>query len=72
MWMSLCFVWIVLQIPLKKQLKVLTLEVRDYPASDPSESVKSESHGPAEPNEALLGISQDKTRVLERLTRKPR
>ena len=37
-------------------------------ASDPSESVRSESQVPAEPNEALLRISQDMTRVLERLT----
>ena len=28
-------------------------------ASDPSESVRSESHAPAKPNEALLRISQD-------------
>ena len=35
---------------------------------DPSESVRSESHAPAEPNEALLRISQDMSRVLERLT----
>ena len=27
------------------------------PALDPSESVRSESHAPAEPNEALLRIS---------------
>ena len=38
------------------------------PVSDPSESVISEIHTPAEPNEALLRISQDMTRVLERLT----
>ena len=38
------------------------------PALDPSESVISESHTPAEPNEALLRISQDMVRVLERLT----
>ena len=38
------------------------------PASDPSESISSESHAPAEPNEALLRISQDMARVLERLT----
>ena len=38
------------------------------PASNPSKSVRSESHAPAEPNEALLRISQDMTRVLERLT----
>ena len=37
-------------------------------ALDPSESVRSESHAPAEPNEALLRISQDMARVLERLT----
>ena len=37
-------------------------------ASNPSESVKSESHAPTEPNEALLRISQDMARVLERLT----
>ena len=38
------------------------------PASDPSESFKSESHALAEPNEALLRISQGMTWVLERLT----
>ena len=38
------------------------------PASDPSESVISESHAPTEPNEALLRISQDMAWVLERLT----
>ena len=38
------------------------------PTSDPSEYVRSESHAPAEKNEALLRISQDMTRVLERLT----
>ena len=36
-------------------------------ASNPSESVRSESHAPTEPNEAFLRISQDMTRVLERL-----
>ena len=34
----------------------------------PSESVRSETYAPAEPNEALLKISQDMARVLERLT----
>ena len=34
----------------------------------PSESIRSESYAPAEPNEALLKISQDMARVLERLT----
>ena len=38
------------------------------PASDPSESVRSEGHAPTEPNEALLRISQDMARVLEILT----
>ena len=38
------------------------------PVSNPSESVKSKSHTPAEPKEALLRISQDMTQVLERLT----
>ena len=38
------------------------------PASDPYESVISESHTPAESNEALLRIYQDMARVLERLT----
>ena len=37
------------------------------PASDPFESVRSESHPPTEPNEALLRISQDMAQVLERL-----
>ena len=34
---------------------------------DPYEYVRSESQVPAKPNEALLRISQDMTRVLERL-----
>ena len=34
------------------------------PTSDPSKFVRSESQVPAEPNEALLRISQDMTRVL--------
>ena len=37
-------------------------------ASDPSKSVRSDSHAPTEPNEALLRISQDMAWVLERLT----
>ena len=37
------------------------------PALDPFEFVRSESHDPAEQNEALLRISQDIARVLERL-----
>ena len=35
---------------------------------DPFEYVRSESTPPAEPNEALMRISQDMARVLERLT----
>ena len=38
------------------------------PTSNPSKSVRSGSHAPTEPNEALLRISQDMARVLERLT----
>ena len=37
-------------------------------ASDPSEYIRSESQVPAEPNEVLLRISQDMTRVLGSLT----
>ena len=37
-------------------------------ASNSSESVRSESHALAEPNKALLRISQDMAWVLERLT----
>ena len=37
-------------------------------ASDPSESFKSESNAPTELTEALLRISQDMARVLDRLT----
>ena len=46
----------------------VNLRDQGLPASNPSEYVRSESHTPAEPNEALLRISQDMTRVLERLT----
>ena len=41
---------------------------KGLPTSDPSESARSESHAPVEPNEALLRISQDMAQVLERLT----
>ena len=36
--------------------------------SDPFESVKSESNAPTEPTEALLRISQDMARVLDKPT----
>ena len=37
-------------------------------ASDPFESFKSESNAPAEPTKAMLRISQDMARVLDRLS----
>ena len=37
------------------------------PASDPPESVRSESQTPAKPNEALLRIAQDMARILDGL-----
>ena len=37
------------------------------PASDPSESVRSESQTPAKPNEALLRIAQDMAHILDGL-----
>ena len=37
------------------------------PASDPSESVRSESQTPAKPNEALLRVAQDMARILDGL-----
>ena len=56
-----------------KHSKVLLTESvnlgdQGLPASDSSESIISESHAPAEQNEALLRISQDMAPVLERLT----
>ena len=38
------------------------------PTSNPSESVRSESHALVEPNEPLPRISQDMGQALERLT----
>ena len=52
----------------KEAVESINPRDQGLPASDPSESVISESQVPAEPNEALLRISQDMTRVLERLT----
>ena len=37
-------------------------------ASDPHESIRSESNVSNQPTKSLLKISQDMTRVLERLT----
>ena len=52
----------------EEEAKSVNLGDLGLPVSDPSESVRTESHAPAEPNEALLRISQDMARVLERLT----
>ena len=54
--------WIIFQIQLKKQRRVLTLEIRDYQFMSPLKAMP-----PAEPYEALLRISQDMAQVLERL-----
>ena len=54
--------------PSKKVVESVNPGDQGLPASDPSEYVRSESHTPTEPNEALLRISQDMTLVLERLT----
>ena len=51
----------------KESAESVNLGDQGLPASDPSESIRSKSHAPAEPNEALLRISQDMVRVLERL-----
>ena len=67
--MSLCFVWIDRPPNLaEEEVESVNLEDQGLLASDPSKSVRSESHAPAEPNEALLRISQDIARVLDRLT----
>ena len=54
--------------PTEEAAEGVNLGDQGLPTSDPSEYVRSESHVPAEPNEALLRISQDIARVLERLT----
>ena len=54
--------------PAEKAVESVNPGDQGLPALDPSESVRSESHAQAEPNEALLRISQDMARVLERLT----
>ena len=54
--------------PGEEAVESVNLGDQGLPTSDPSEYVRSESHTPAEPNEALLRISQDMTRVLESLT----
>ena len=54
--------------PTEEAIESVNLGDQGLPASDPSESLRSESHAPAELNEVLLRISQDMTRLLERLT----
>ena len=53
--------------PTEEAVESVNLGDQGLPVSDPSESIRSESHAPVEPNEALLKISHDMTRVLERL-----
>ena len=53
--------------PIEEAVESVNPIDQGLPASDPSEFVKSKIHAPTEPNEALLRISQDMTRVLERL-----
>ena len=67
--MSLCVVWMDRPPNLAKEATE-SVNPRDqgFPASDPSKYVRSESHALVAPNEALLRISQDMARVLERLT----
>ena len=54
--------------PVEEATKSVNPGDQGLPALDPFESIRSESHAPAKPNEALLRISQDMARVLERLT----
>ena len=54
--------------PVEEAAKTVSPRDQGLSASDPFEYVKSESNALAEPTEALLGISQDMARVLERLT----
>ena len=55
-------------IPAEEATESVNPGDQGLPASDRSEYVRSESYALAEPNEALLRISQDMARVLERLT----
>ena len=56
------------QNPVEEAAKSVNSMEQGLATSDPSESVRSESNVPNEAIEALLKISQDMTRVLERLT----
>ena len=53
---------------IKEVAESVKLGDQGLPASNPYESIRSESHVPTEPNESLLRISQDMARVLERFT----
>ena len=52
----------------KKEAESVNPGDHGLPTLNPFESVRSKSHARTEPNEALLRISQDVIRVLERLT----
>ena len=54
--------------PAEEVAESVNLRDQRLSASDPSESFKSESNAPVEPTKALLRISQDMARVLDKLT----
>ena len=54
--------------PVKEVAESVNPGDQELLALDSSKSVRSESHAPTEPNEALLRIYQDMARVLGRLT----
>ena len=54
--------------PVEEAAESVNLGDPGLPASDPSESFRSESHALTKTNDALLRISQDMAQVLERLT----
>ena len=56
------------QNPVEEAAESVNPREQGLSASNSFESVRSESNVPNEPTEALLKISQDMTRVLERLT----
>ena len=66
--MSLCFV-LMDRLPNLVEEAVESVNPREQglPASNPSESIRSESQTPAKPNEALLRIAQDMARILDGL-----
>ena len=66
--MSLCFV-LMDRLPnlVEEAVESVNLREQGLPASDPSESIRSESQTPAKPNEVLLRITQDMARILDGL-----